>query len=200
MKSRALTPLSCSGVAFGWCSYCVFFFFQAEDGIRDDLVTGVQTCALPICVSQVIREQLIRHPCFYRIPVQWPFLQPIGDGPLDFDGAAAGRHPRRVEDRRMNDLQRVVLDIELAARLIGVQLKMLSGRCMMDASQLPIVPPSPSGYCGDSASVKWNANIACSGCQMSTVSSSASPQSSRGAMAIRFLGWIVETTPLRPRY
>src|SRR5258708_20932849 len=33
-------------------STCVFilcfFFFQAEDGIRDDLVTGVQTCALPI--------------------------------------------------------------------------------------------------------------------------------------------------------
>src|SRR3989449_9023186 len=28
--------------------YCVFFFFQAEDGIRDVAVTGVQTCALPI--------------------------------------------------------------------------------------------------------------------------------------------------------
>src|SRR6266850_4846554 len=29
---------------------CVFFFFfQAEDGIRDYKVTGVQTCALPIC-------------------------------------------------------------------------------------------------------------------------------------------------------
>src|SRR5687767_7884638 len=28
-----------------------FFFFQAEDGIRDKLVTGVQTCALPICES-----------------------------------------------------------------------------------------------------------------------------------------------------
>src|SRR5258708_31418276 len=26
----------------------IIFFFQAEDGIRDDLVTGVQTCALPI--------------------------------------------------------------------------------------------------------------------------------------------------------
>src|SRR5437016_9133320 len=26
-----------------------FFFFQAEDGIRDWSVTGVQTCALPIC-------------------------------------------------------------------------------------------------------------------------------------------------------
>src|SRR5687767_15777510 len=29
--------------------YVFFFFFQAEDGIRDKLVTGVQTCALPIC-------------------------------------------------------------------------------------------------------------------------------------------------------
>src|SRR5207244_10183069 len=28
------------------------FFFQAEDGIRDDLVTGVQTCALPISVQK----------------------------------------------------------------------------------------------------------------------------------------------------
>src|SRR5260370_32128132 len=30
-----------------YCSY-LFFFFQAEDGIRDSSVTGVQTCALPI--------------------------------------------------------------------------------------------------------------------------------------------------------
>src|SRR2546429_8110340 len=30
-----------------------FFFFQAEDGIRDVAVTGVQTCALPIFVAQV---------------------------------------------------------------------------------------------------------------------------------------------------
>src|SRR5260370_15313636 len=28
-----------------------FFFFQAEDGIRDSSVTGVQTCALPISYS-----------------------------------------------------------------------------------------------------------------------------------------------------
>src|SRR5687768_17939280 len=27
----------------------MIFFFQAEDGIRDVAVTGVQTCALPIC-------------------------------------------------------------------------------------------------------------------------------------------------------
>src|SRR6266498_5635397 len=30
---------------------CFFFFFQAEDGIRDADVTGVQTCALPISAS-----------------------------------------------------------------------------------------------------------------------------------------------------
>src|SRR5947208_15565816 len=31
--------------------FFAIFFFQAEDGIRDDLVTGVQTCALPILPS-----------------------------------------------------------------------------------------------------------------------------------------------------
>src|SRR5206468_7398021 len=36
--------------------FCVFFFFQAEDGIRDLIVTGVQTCALPI--SQTTRPRL----------------------------------------------------------------------------------------------------------------------------------------------
>src|SRR6266446_1624637 len=30
-----------------------FFFFQAEDGIRDYKVTGVQTCALPICIQPI---------------------------------------------------------------------------------------------------------------------------------------------------
>src|SRR2546429_2546804 len=32
--------------------YIFFFFFQAEDGIRDVAVTGVQTCALPISVPR----------------------------------------------------------------------------------------------------------------------------------------------------
>src|SRR3989441_2937321 len=35
-----------------------FFFFQAEDGIRDKLVTGVQTCALPIYVPEVALRQV----------------------------------------------------------------------------------------------------------------------------------------------
>src|SRR6266404_9912213 len=37
-----------------------FFFFQAEDGIRDKLVTGVQTCALPI--SRSLRRSRARGP------------------------------------------------------------------------------------------------------------------------------------------
>src|SRR5205807_7586910 len=50
----------------------VFFFFQAEDGIRDYKVTGVQTCALPIycsygitpsvCAPKKSRYQTVRRP------------------------------------------------------------------------------------------------------------------------------------------
>src|SRR5438094_8932697 len=37
----------------------VFFFFQAEDGIRDRTVTGVQTCALPIWFLRSIDDQMV---------------------------------------------------------------------------------------------------------------------------------------------
>src|SRR5690554_2640005 len=49
--------MSCNNFVFIDVSFmhsvlcCVFFFFQAEDGIRDADVTGVQTCALPISQS-----------------------------------------------------------------------------------------------------------------------------------------------------
>src|SRR5207249_6946047 len=36
------------------CLLFFFFFFQAEDGIRDRNVTGVQTCALPICLDHEV--------------------------------------------------------------------------------------------------------------------------------------------------
>src|SRR2546425_5231403 len=38
-----------------------FFFFQAEDGIRDKLVTGVQTCALPI-LTETTSLVSVNHP------------------------------------------------------------------------------------------------------------------------------------------
>src|SRR2546430_2183225 len=45
-----------------------FFFFQAEDGIRDLTVTGVQTCALPI--SSPTRERTVHR-------IQWALLSAI---------------------------------------------------------------------------------------------------------------------------
>src|SRR5690625_3740736 len=36
--------------------FIMFFFFQAEDGIRDGHVTGVQTCALPIYILQTLKN------------------------------------------------------------------------------------------------------------------------------------------------
>src|SRR5699024_7240694 len=42
--------------------YLSYFFFQAEDGIRDRNVTGVQTCALPICclVTRLAVARILR--------------------------------------------------------------------------------------------------------------------------------------------
>ena len=45
------------------CGACFVFFFQAEDGIRDKLVTGVQTCALPIypgCLAACPRKAIYK--------------------------------------------------------------------------------------------------------------------------------------------
>ena len=39
------------------CVFWLFFFFQAEDGIRDWSVTGVQTCALPIWLGGAHRKR-----------------------------------------------------------------------------------------------------------------------------------------------
>src|SRR2546430_8869409 len=46
--------------------FFVFFFFQAEDGIRDLTVTGVQTCALPISALKV-RELEVPHQLQVRL-------------------------------------------------------------------------------------------------------------------------------------
>src|SRR2546422_6174205 len=51
------TYLVCSRLTFiEWQYLFLFFFFQAEDGIRDVAVTGVQTCALPISRYSWIRS------------------------------------------------------------------------------------------------------------------------------------------------
>src|SRR5260221_9522188 len=44
------------------------FFFQAEDGIRDHCVTGVQTCALPISSDSLVKALLIGSRSSHRSP------------------------------------------------------------------------------------------------------------------------------------
>src|SRR5260370_27861203 len=48
LRSKVSQTLSFTEHTFSPCGLSVVFFFQAEDGIRDSSVTGVQTCALPI--------------------------------------------------------------------------------------------------------------------------------------------------------
>src|SRR2546422_8399060 len=80
-----------------------FFFFQAEDGIRDVAVTGVQTCALPISTRQLrgyasssgerrargTRRSLA---ATERIPPSWFRVLPRGEPP------EASRSARLVAD------------------------------------------------------------------------------------------------------
>src|SRR5687767_15257914 len=82
-----------------------FFFFQAEDGIRDKLVTGVQTCALPILAPTLGRqfadiETMFESPFFPvpydRLPSR-PAIRMSGVGRVAINGfdvsAQALNHP-----------------------------------------------------------------------------------------------------------
>src|SRR2546429_4604663 len=54
-----------------------FFFFQAEDGIRDVAVTGVQTCALPIFQQQnLLNEQQVNLNNIFKRPAETNFSVP----------------------------------------------------------------------------------------------------------------------------
>src|SRR3989449_5614344 len=54
-----------------WLFY-LFFFFQAEDGIRDVAVTGVQTCALPISPDEGPARGGARPVSEHRLPLRLP--------------------------------------------------------------------------------------------------------------------------------
>src|SRR5439155_2721313 len=90
--------------------------FQAEDGIRDGHVTGVQTCALPICtpakpfsgspesagVPTTSRSQEPRR-CGWMLP-STASLRQTGGRELErivFDEATIARRVRRSEERRV---------------------------------------------------------------------------------------------------
>src|SRR5256885_12281679 len=82
----------------------ISFFFQAEDGIRDYKVTGVQTCALPICVPLLLLsaadDPFIPARCIPRVtnPVVELEISPRG-GHLGFIEGPIWR-PRYYAERR----------------------------------------------------------------------------------------------------
>src|SRR5258706_5630527 len=65
---------------------CIFFF-QAEDGIRDWSVTGVQTCALPISTDQLaaVSEIKLCDAGFPRVHIRAQHVQPFGCGSVGSD-------------------------------------------------------------------------------------------------------------------
>src|SRR2546430_9464359 len=94
-------PVLCGVVGMG-----LFFFFQAEDGIRDLTVTGVQTCALPI--YSVTDERTKPHTVYsvtLTRPVDLFFLArrfkllPLVDAEYGSAAFVAGTRPAEYEVR-----------------------------------------------------------------------------------------------------
>src|SRR3712207_8717439 len=82
-----------------------FFFFQAEDGILDIGVTGVQTCALPICIPNGGHERI--QPLEHRqrsgaglLAVSLGRVQNEIEQPLVDPGQTLGRRRAAPQDRK----------------------------------------------------------------------------------------------------
>src|SRR2546422_10698435 len=102
-----------------------FFFFQAEDGIRDVAVTGVQTCALPISRD---RREIV------ALGLQGLPAAPAGEGPGP--GEAVERHfdvergrpfrpavPRNGHGTDGHDRAEVVADPRSEERRVGKECR-----------------------------------------------------------------------------
>src|SRR2546422_6045911 len=76
-----------------------FFFFQAEDGIRDVAVTGVQTCALPISLDRA--AQLARLGLLERRLAAVAQLQGRGAHLVGRPGVGGAVERQRSEERRV---------------------------------------------------------------------------------------------------
>src|SRR5262249_56919048 len=91
----------------GVCVSGIFFFFQAEDGIRDWSVTGVQTCALPISLCQEQISSQVERPEGAALVDQWGRVFGLGAttaiGRQAVSGAIGIAEPSvsRSEERRV---------------------------------------------------------------------------------------------------
>src|SRR2546429_4598216 len=88
-----------------------FFFFQAEDGIRDVAVTGVQTCALPISTPAAAIDEAIglaanSHPRYVKV-----------SGRIDAEDEFEDEHHRPLVFRRRR------LEIRSEERRVGKECR-----------------------------------------------------------------------------
>src|SRR5256886_895717 len=105
-----------------WCVF--FFFFQAEDGIRDLTVTGVQTCALPIFllrIQQISKDRLeiqqgSLYPALYRLEHQGWIASEWGESENKrkakyYRLTAAGKRALQTEAEKWNSMADVIASI-----------------------------------------------------------------------------------------
>src|SRR5690606_40303635 len=95
-------------VCFAFLFFCVFFFFQAEDGIRDFHVTGVQTCALPILRSWLIANVNRLNTIFTAI-APWAYN-------MVFKNTALRRVANRIVGFHRSEERRVGKSVDLGGR------------------------------------------------------------------------------------
>src|SRR5256885_8628360 len=112
---------------------CLYFFFQAEDGIRDYKVTGVQTCALPIYLAlgllQCQTANNARQACLHcRVGTYAASADVCGrgeqknDGPVRFERScleqALGQHDRREKVDGIHVCHRLLTELPDWAMLL----------------------------------------------------------------------------------
>src|SRR3989475_9941372 len=126
------------------------FFFQAEDGIRDLTVTGVQTCALPISLAHARRPLDEDHARGRRV-VQG-LRDRIGDGGEQTRLLGTRRHARR-EVREKVERVRSPFELGLAShRIMGVWRRSRRGRCC-SSRRAGWASPRGGGGCGSARGV-----------------------------------------------
>src|ERR671936_726177 len=121
------------------------FFFQAEDGIRDYKVTGVQTCALPISLLDLLAPTLG--------PVTWPeVLERAGNGDLGCRRVMldAGGPVRAAAAMVCHPVKRAAIpsaaaDAEVVAGVLGERAEVLGAIALVlresePGASLPVLP------------------------------------------------------------
>src|SRR2546430_7359771 len=126
---------------FGWGAVSILFF-QAEDGIRDLTVTGVQTCALPICRG-------------YSSPLRWASARPAVAGMTQMGLRAIGSARRQeVEAARAYGSHLITAERVHAEGMDAVLATIPKGRAVyvtidadgLDPADMPgVMAPTPGG-------------------------------------------------------